>query len=149
MPGPTRQDTYAVTVWVEDPATGILVDIGIFDKMTGGEVDSDNTTYRPGNMGDPVDMGGTRTVSNVVVSRLARLGGDLASTAVMRRVRGAGNARMRVSKQPLTIEGVKEGGAIVYNGTLKRVAFPEVDSESTSAGLIELEMTIKGFPSAS
>lgn len=139
---PTREDTYAVHVWVDD------IDLGIWDKMSGGEIDSDSQSYRPGDMGDPEDLGGTRTTSNVTVSRLAKIDRDLTEAAINRRISGAGQVSMKVSKQPLTIEGVRRGRPLVYTGKFKRVKFPDVDSESTSAALIELEMTVTGFPTA-
>lgn len=142
--GPTRSDTYAINVQVENVITGILIDHGVWDKMTGGEVDSDDAKYNEGGMQPPISLGGKKTVGNVTVSRLYRLARDHDVAQVY--INGAGKASMVVTKQPLDIDGHTYGKPIVYKGTLKRVGLPEVDSESSNAGLIELEMTVEGFP---
>jgi hypothetical protein len=146
--GPTRQDTYAIHVHIIAPGSDHLIDFGVWDKMTGGQVDSDETRYNPGAMGPPVSLGGRKTVENVTVSRLYRLVRDHGEAH--RFINWAGRARMVVTKRPMDIEGNAYFGSppIVYRGTLKRVQFPEVDSESSAAGLIELEMTIEGYPAS-
>lgn len=144
--GPTRQDTYRVTVQVMDLATHQMVNLGTFDKMSGGVVSADSAQYRPGGMEPPVSLGGTRTTSNVIVSRLYRLIRD--HDHQQRLINGVGRAKMIVSKQPLDIEGNADPThkPFVYRGILERWQSPEVDSESTTAGLLELEMSVEGFP---
>ena len=55
-----------------------------------------------------------------------------------------------VSKTPMTQEGQIISGTkpLVYSGILKRCTPPEVDSETSTAALIELEMTVSGKPTA-
>jgi hypothetical protein len=146
--GPTRQDTYTIIVHIIAPGSDHVIDFGVWDKMTGGQVDSDETRYNPGAMGPPVSLGGRKTVENVTVSRLYRLQRD--HDEAQRFINWAGRARMTVIKKPMDIEGNVYAASppITYNGTLKRVQFPEVDSESSAAGLIELEMTVEGYPVA-
>lgn len=144
--GPTRADTYAVNVQIAHPRTGNLIDYGTWDKMGGGEIDSDDTKYKPGAMGPPVSLGGPKTVGNVTVSRLYRLGRD--HDGVQQLIDASGKSYMVVTKQPLDLDGNAYGRPIVYKGRLKRVTPPEVDSESADAGMIELEMTVDGFPSS-
>jgi hypothetical protein len=40
------------------------------------------------------------------------------------------------------------GNPVVWNGTLKRVQVPDVDSERSEAALIEIEITVDGEPTA-
>lgn len=136
--GPTRTDTYDVTVRLAG------IDFGTFDKMEGGEVDTDDSKYKAGGMASPESLGGSRNVSNVTVSRLYRLVRDHTNSA--RFIQWAGRADMVVKKQPLDIDGNAFGKPIVYNGTFKRVKFPDHDSMSNDPGLIELEMTVDGMP---
>lgn len=136
--GPTRQDTYRITATIDNK------NWGVWDKLTGGEVDSDETKYKPGGMAPHVSLGGSRTTGNLTLSRLYRLARD--HNRVMELINGAGKARVVVSKQPLDIDGNVFGAPLVYTGTLKRVMTPEVDSESSSAGLLEIEITPDGFP---
>lgn len=145
--GPTRQDTYTISVTIDPPGSDPPVNLGVFDKMSGGEVDSDETKYNPGAMAPPVSLGGRRTVGNVTVSRLYRLIRDHDRAQSL--INWAGRARMTITKHPMDLDGnIYGSNPIVYSGTLKRVTFPEVDSESSGAGLLELEMTPEGFPVA-
>jgi hypothetical protein len=92
----------------------------------------------------PISLGGKVNPSNVVVSRLYRLNRD--HTNLQRLLNGVGKVTMRVLRQPLDIDANPYGSPIVWNGILKRVTVPEVDSESSDPGLLELEMTPAGNP---
>lgn len=146
--GPTRADTWLINVQIEHPTNGNMLNYGTWDKVTGGGLDSDEATYRPGGMAPPVSLGGAKTVDNLVVSRLYRIGRDHA--VVQQMFDSVGKCDMIVSKQPLDIEGNVEPGVkpIVYSGTLKRVTPPDVDSTSTDPALLELEMVIEGYPTS-
>lgn len=144
--GPTREDTYRVTVQIAHPRTGVMLNYGVFDKMSGGEVDSDETRYYPGGMAPPISLGGRKTVSNVVVSRIYKLGRD--HDVYQQLVNSVGKSRGVVIKQPLDIDANVYGRPIVYNCTLKRVKAPDVDSETSGAGLLEMEFTVEGFPTS-
>lgn len=133
----SRQDQYNVTVVVGGSPS--LSDLGTFDKMTGGEVDSTESKYRPGNMGDEISLGGYRSVSNITVSRLFMHGRDTGLVQYLIEQVGKGDVTIR--KQPLDVHGNKFSKALVYTGKLKRVQFPEHDSESSDAGMMELEIS--------
>jgi len=142
MAGPTRKDTFRVSVFVE----GMTWTDRIWDKKSGGQVDSDETKYNPGGMQPPVSLGGKKTVENLVVSRLYRHERD--HLIVQDLLDKVGKANMSVQQQPLDINGAPFGNPIIWRGTLKRVTPPEHDSESNDAALIELEMTVDGYPVA-
>jgi hypothetical protein len=146
--GPTRVDTWQINVRVEnvrDPNRPMM-DLGIWDKKDGGEVDSEEYKYSPGGMAQQVSLGGRKLVGNVTVSRLYRLLRDHATVHQML-ISGAGRARMILATQPLDIDGnAGTSRPIVYNGTLKRCTPPTIDSESSDPAMIELEMTIEGEP---
>lgn len=132
----SRLDQYDVRVSVDG------TDLGTYDKLTGGEVDSEETTYKPGAMGPRVSLGGSVNVGTVVVSRLYDLARD--HQIVHWLIGRAGKGQAVVSKQPLDIDGNVFGRPIVYSGKLKRVTAPEADSESSDPALIELEVTPAG-----
>ena len=138
MAGPTRQDTFRVTVFING------INFGVWDKKTGGQVDSEQTSYKPGGMTPPVSLGGSKNVDNIVVSRLYRQERD--HTEVGRLMNWAGKADMSVHQQPLDFDAQPFGNPIVWRGTLKRVMAPDVDSESNDAAMLELEMTVDGYP---
>lgn len=132
-----RQDTYSVRVVVDGR------DLGIWDKQNSPETDSEETTYKPGGLGDQIALGGSQTRSNITVSKL--YGEDVHSIYHWLDAR-AGRASGTVMRQPLDADGNAWGRPIVWNVRLKRVAPPEVDSESSSAALLELEFTVNGRP---
>jgi len=138
---PTREDTYRVYVEVDGgyPA-------GVWDKMSGGEVDSDETKYNPGGMEPPISLGGRRTTGNLTISRNYRLVRD--HDHAQKLIDAVGKSKVKVTKTVMDIDGhvYHESASIVYNGILKRVTFPTVDSESSNAGMIEIEVTVDGFP---
>jgi hypothetical protein len=131
-----RQDQYDVKVSVDGQ------DLGTWDKFTGGEVDSDETTYKPGGMAPRISLGGSVNVGAVTVSRLFDLTRD--EPIVHWLISRAGKGQAVVSKQPLDVDGNVNGRPLVYSGKLKQVNPPEVDSESSDAALIELEVTPAG-----
>lgn len=131
-----RQDQYDIKVSIDG------VDLGTFDKLSGGEVDSEETTYKPGAMGARVSLGGSVNVGAVTVSRLYDLTRDHGIVHWL--IARAGRASAVVSKQPLDVDGNVFGRPIVYSGKLKQVNPPEVDSESSDSALIELEITPAG-----
>jgi hypothetical protein len=131
-----RADQYNVTAVCDGK------DLGTFDKLAGGEVDSDETRYRPGAMGKPISLGGAVTVNNVTISRLFDLHREQSIIHwLMSRV---GKGQMTVNKQPLDVDGNVFGRPLVYTGKLKQVTPPEHDSESSDAALIELEIVPAG-----
>lgn len=137
-----RVDNWSITVSVD--GFGVLP--GVFDKQTGGEVDSEETKYKPGGMGPSIALGGSVTVGNVVVSRFYDYQRD---NALCKHLMGvAGKAQMSVTKSPMDPDGnvySDPGSALVYTGILKRVTPPEPDSEGTGAAMLELEMSSAGL----
>lgn len=131
-----RQDQHNITVEVNG------VDYGTFDKMSGGGIDSDSKKYKPGNMAPEISLGGSRSVDNVVVSRLYDETRDHPQVKVLLEAVGTGEAV--VKKQPLDKNGVPSGQPLVYRGTLKRCTPPDADSESTDAAMLELEVDTEG-----
>jgi hypothetical protein len=131
----SRQDQYAVTLTVD----GVL--LGVFDALEGGEVDSEETRYKPGGMGAPISLGGSVEVGNLTLSRLYVLNRDHDRIHWLSR---AGKGACVVSRQPLDVDGNAYGRPLVYTGTLKAITPPEVDSESSDAAKLELEITPAG-----
>jgi hypothetical protein len=129
----SRLDQYSVTVSLDGNS------LGVFDKMTGGEIDSEETKYKPGAMGPQVSLGGSVTVNNVTVSRLYRLDRDKAIEATLKSRVGKG--QVKVTKQSLDVDGNAFGTPLVYSGTFKQLTFPEPDSESSAAALVALEIS--------
>ena len=135
----SRLDQYDISVTVDN-----ITIPDSFDKMTGGAVDSEETKYKPGGMQPQVSLGGSVTTDNVVVSRLFRLERDIDIVNTLKGRVGKGN--VTVKKQSLTVDGEPKGTPLTYNGKLKRIGFPEPDSESSGAALFEIEVSSAGIP---
>lgn len=127
----SREDQYNVSVVVDG------VNLGTFDGMTGGEITADSTKFRPGGMGKQKSLGGPVQVENVTVSRNYELERDhnLNPFLIGRIGKGDGT----IIKQPLDVDGNAFGKPTVWTGKLQRYALPDHDSESTDAGMLELE----------
>lgn len=137
MGRPSRQDTYSVHVTVNGQ------DFGIWDKMSGGEVDSEETKYKPGGMEPELSLGGSKSVGNITISRIYDLDRDHSQVKFL--MNRAGTADVTVTKQPLDVNAVPFGAPLVYSGKLKQVTAPEVDSTSSDPGMIELEISSAGI----
>jgi len=142
--GPTREDTFRVNVKVEHPFTHQMEDFGVWDKLDGGAIDSEDTKYYPGGMEDPVSLGGRKTTDNVTLGRLYRLERDHAHLNAL--IVGASKSKVMIIKHSLDIDGNVFGSPLVYNGKLKRVTPPTHDANASGAAQVEIEVTIDGFP---
>lgn len=132
----SRQDQYDVRVSVDGQ------DLATFDTFSGGEIDSEEVTYKPGAMGPRISLGGSVNVGEVTVSVIY----DLARihTLVHWLISRVGKGNVVISKQPLDVDQNAFGRPLTYRGTLKTVTPPEHDSESTDAARLELAMTPSG-----
>jgi len=146
MAGPTRRDTFRVTVEVRDPKGGIHK-LGVWDKRSGGEVDTDIYKYKPGGMAPQVSLGGSKTIGDLTISRLYRHKRD--HLMLQNEINWAGRARVTVSQHILDIDGNEFGSPITWVGILKTVTPPDHDSESTDPAMIELVISPNGDPIAS
>jgi hypothetical protein len=134
-----RRDQYKVLVKVDGVNTPVE---WIFDTMTGGDIDSEELKYRPGGMAESVSLGGTRSINNVVVGKMFDYGIDLTLAKALSDA--VGRATVTVTKIHLDLDKHDVGKRLVYTGKLKNVAFPDVDSESSEAGIMTLEVSCSG-----
>lgn len=136
----TRQDTWVIRVTIGG------VNWGVWDKKTGGEIDSDELKYNPGAMADPLSLGGKALPGNVVLQRLYDRKDD--HDRVNQLYNGAGKTTATVAVRPMDPDGNEYGKSTIYTGKLKRVAPPDVDSEGNAAALLEIEVSVTGRPQA-
>jgi hypothetical protein len=132
----SRVDQYAITLNVDG------ADFGIWDKLEGAEIDSEELQYKPGNMGAQISLGGSVQVGEITVSRLYVLNRDHDSIHWLISRVGKGSAT--VNKQPLDVDGNAYGRPLVYTGKIKTVTPPEVDSEGSDAALLAVAITPAG-----
>lgn len=139
-----RKNTFAVDVTLVN--RGKAYDLGVWDTKTGGDVDSNDTTYRPGALGPQITLGGQKTTSNITVTRLYDRNADGAIVAVL--LDAVGKGQLGVTQSAIDDDGNSFSPHVVWIGKLKRVLLPDVDSNSDDAAMIELEMSIAGVPTA-
>jgi hypothetical protein len=137
----SREDQYNITVSVAYVINGAkqTKDLGTFDSFDGGEVDSEETKFYPGNLGQQISLGGRRTVGNVTVGRLYDLTRDHVNMGWL--MGGVGKADVVVTKTSVNIDGGAITRPLVYSGKLKSVTPPTHDSESSDAAKYELEVS--------
>lgn len=144
---PTRQDTWVIHLKVEHPVNGNMIDYGVWDKKTGGGVDSEERIYYPGGMEPPISLGGRKSTGQVTLQRNYRLGRD--HDPIQQLIDAAGRSAVIISQHPMTRSGQVYGSSpIVYRGTLKSVNLPEVDSEGNDPAMLELVCTIDATPTS-
>lgn len=132
-----RQDQWSNTVTVDGRP------LGVWDTLSGGAADSENTTYRPGGMAPQVSLGGPRTIGEITLGRLLRKESedwDFVHTLMNR----AGQARAVVSRQPLDADGNPWGRPLTYTGTVKTCNPGDTDSNSSDAQVWEITVTPEG-----
>jgi len=136
----TRQDTFAVRLTLDGTS------FGIWDKKTGGEIDSDAVMYKPGAMLPQQNLGGSRTSGNLTLQRVYDRFDDHAKINTL--LGAVGRGEVVVTQNPMDEDGNEMAKGVTWHGTLKRVAVPDVDSESTTAAMIEIEVVVKGYPAS-
>jgi hypothetical protein len=132
----SRIDQYDIGVTVDGR------DLGIWDKFAGGEVDSNETVYKPGGMGSQISLGGSTQIGVITLSVLYDLQRIHAITHWL--ISRVGKGWVVIKKQPLDDDNNAFGDALTYQGRLKLVHPPEPDSESSNAALLEMEVTPVG-----
>lgn len=135
----SREDQYNVTVSVTRTDLGETRSLGTFDGLSGGAIDSEETKFWPGGLGQQISLGGRRTVENVTVSRLYDLARDHPNMGWL--AGGVGKADVTITKTSITVDGIASGRPLVYKGKLKSVSPPDHDSESSDAALFEMEIS--------
>lgn len=134
----TRQDTFEIEVYLNGNS------MGIWDKKTGGELDSEETKYYPGGMADPISLGGRVTPGNITLQRLYDR--VLDHNNMQAWYDQVGHGGIKVHQHAMDIDKNRYGNAVIWAGTLKRVNAPDVDSESSTAALFEIEVTVASKP---
>lgn len=141
-----REDTASIQLRIKVPGNNSFTDYGIWDKRSGGELDSEETTYYPGAMADRISLGGRVVPGNNTLQRLFK--GDRDQKQLATLYKCVGRAEVTITEQPMDVDGNAYGNPIVWTGILKKVASPNRDSESNNPALIEIEISTTGRPAA-
>jgi hypothetical protein len=129
----SRGDTW--TVWVAIDGQNM----GWWDTFSGGEVDSEETKYRPGGADREISLGGRRTFGNVTVDRYSDWWTNWMAGWLQAR---CGKGRAQIARYPMDADFNNRGRVINYWGTLKACTLPDVDSMDNDVAKIELEITV-------
>lgn len=139
MPKANLQNQYRVTLFVDG------TDYGVWDTLSGGAIDSEETKYSPGGMAPEISLGGRQTTENVTLGRYYDLERDHQTIKTLIGRVGKGDAE--IVKQPLDADGNVFGSPITYGGKLKSINPPEHDSMSSDVAMVEAEISVAGLPS--
>lgn len=121
------------------------VQLGTFDKVTGGDLDSEESKYTAAG-GEEEPLGGRKTTDNVVVARNFKVGRD--DLLIQQFAHRRGQATMVVTDQPTDADYNPFGRPLTYTGVLKRISKPDTDSESNDAAMLEVELSAGATVSA-
>jgi hypothetical protein len=132
-----RKDQSAITVTIDG------ADTGLWEKKTGGMIDSDDTKIYPGGRHAPESLGGKQLPENITCVRTFFLDRDLPKIKVW--MNRAGKAAVVVKDQPLDADDNVFGNPLVQSGKLKSVSPPERDSEASDAAQITIEVSVDGI----
>lgn len=131
-----RSDTHEITVKID----GYTGSPGAWTRFSGGEIDSEETKFKPGGMAPEVSLGGSVSIGNVTVARgYDPLVDDLHKLATL-----VGRAAVSVIVQPLDADQSPYGRARVYDGKLKSLTPPDSDASGNDAALFEIEVSVAG-----
>lgn len=131
-----RSDQWSNTVTVDNTP------LGLWDTLSGGDVESEETKYRPGGMVPQVSLGGSVTVNNVTLGRLlSRSDWDFMHALMANRI---GKAKVVIARQPLDADANPFGRPIVYRGVLMSVNPGDTDSNSSDAQVWEITVSTEG-----
>lgn len=131
-----RQDQWSNTVTIDG------VPLGVWDTLSGGEVEAEDTKHRPGGMGEQISLGGPTITNNVSLARmLSSTDWDYMRYLMQSRV---GKAEVIVARQPLDRDKNPFGRPLVYRGVLQRVAPGDTSSESADTQMWEITVSTEG-----
>lgn len=134
-----RKDQSAVTVTIDGE------DAGVWEKKTGGGMDSDSTLIYPGGRARPVGLGGKQIPGRATLVRTVYLERDWPKLKLW--MSKVGKQKPVIMKdQPLDADDNVYGSPLVQSGVLKMVQEPDRESDSSDAAQVTIEVTIDGAP---
>jgi hypothetical protein len=117
------------------------INLGVCAFKGGGQVEAEETKYRPGSMQPQQSLGGPVSVENVTIRRLF----DPQLRSLFHTLTNmVGKADCTVTSQPLDADGNPSGDPQIYRGVLNRVTPPESNSNANDAAELELEISTHG-----
>jgi len=131
-----RKDQSAITITIDG------VDTGLWEKKSGGMIDSDDTKIYPGGRQAPQSLGGKQIPENITAVRTFFLDRDLPK--IKGWMNRAGKASVVVKDQALDPDDNVFGAPLVQSGKLKSVTPPERDSEASDAAQVTIEVSVDG-----
>ena len=124
--------------WLVTASTDTLGAIGIFDKMTGGDMDAKVTLHRPGGMGALQSFLALPEPTAVTISRVYVEDRDHALIGQLRTL--VGSDYLTISAQPLDQNAAPFGTPTIYRGRLTNVKAGNADSTSSTPRMFDLDI---------
>lgn len=128
-----------VTVTVDLPSG--TTSLGVFDKRTGGDTQSQPPKHRPGGGGPEKSYAALPTYADVVVSRVYERSRD---HELMRTLgNNAGRVKATVTEQPLDDDFHAWGSPVIWRGRLSTTKPGDYDSTSSAVRMLELTVIVE------
>ena len=116
-------------------------DLGVFDKMTGGDTTVTSAKHRPGGMGAEKSYRTLPTYADIVLSRVTESARDWELIRWLSNQAGA--VPVTVVRQPLDAQGNAWGTPYTYRGRLGPVKPGQVDSTSSAVAMWEMDVFVE------
>jgi hypothetical protein len=129
---PSRKNNYRVYATIDGR------DLGLFETWSGGDGDSEETTYTEGN-GSRIPLGGMQTRDGLTIGRRFDSARDLPIKDWLDNTRGRKDGVF--TKQYVDDEENPVGKPITRRVKIKKVTDPEADKNSSDVSTFEIETT--------
>lgn len=128
---------FNVTIQIKNPATGAWVNLGIWDKVSGGDVTSAITKYQPGGGQKEIVLSNKASRADLVASKDCDVDIDWPLIELLESWCGNADASitLQATRPNYDATGIKPRPIV---GTLTGVAGPSPDSTSAEVGLLQL-----------
>jgi hypothetical protein len=123
-----------------DLPTG-TVNLGIFDKRTGGDVQATAAKHRPGGWVSEKSYASLPTYTDVVINRVYERDRDHEMLRTLDN--RAGRSMITVTEQPLDPDGHAWGNPITWRGRLLQIKHGDYDSTSAAVRQFEVHVSIE------
>lgn len=113
-------------------------DLGVYDTMKGGDVQTKSAMHRPGGMGPEKSYRSLPTYSTITVTRVLERERDW---ELLRWLQDqSGGVRAQITKQPLDEQGNAWGTPMTWSGRLLGVKGGDADSTSSNPLMYDFEV---------
>ena len=125
--------------FIQVSVPGVTIDSQSWDKASGGGIAPTMVKYAMGGMAPNVAIGGRRERADITVDRAWD---DTLISAALALDKASGNTPCTVAITPLKARGKTAGKPLIRTGILGPVTWPEADSSSSDAAMLQISVSL-------